>query len=77
MIYTFYGAQGIALGAYNAIKILHPEIDIECFLVTTMENNPLELGGIPVRELNEFVVEKSDEEKKNIQVFQMMQLKRI
>lgn len=63
-----YGAQGIALGAYNAINLLHPEIDIECFLVTTMENNPLELGGIPVRELNEFVVEKSDEEKKNIQV---------
>ena len=63
-----YGAQGVALGAYNAIKALHPEIKFECFLVTTIGNNAPILGGIPVRELNEFVAGKTDEEKKNIEV---------
>ena len=62
---VIYGAQGVALGANNAIKILHPEIKIECFLVTAMGNNASILGGIPVRELKEFVAEKTDEEKKN------------
>lgn len=65
---VIYGAQGVALGANNAIKILHPEIKIECFLVTAMGNNASILGGIPVRELKEFVAEKTDEEKKNIEV---------
>lgn len=63
-----YGAQGVALGAYNAIKTLHPEIKIECFLVTAIGNNAHILGGIPVRELNEFASGKTDEEKKNIEV---------
>ena len=68
MKYVIYGAQGVALGAYNAIKALHPEIEIECFLVTTIGNNASILGGIPVRALNEFVAEKADEEKKNMEV---------
>ena len=63
-----YGAQGVALGTYNAIKTLHPEIKIECFLVTAIGNNAPILGGIPVRELNEFAAGKTDEEKKNIEV---------
>ena len=63
-----YGAQGAALGAYNAIKTLHPEIKIECFLVTAIGNNAHILGGIPVRELQEFVAGKTDEEKRNIEV---------
>ena len=45
-----YGAQGVAFGAYKAIKTLHPEIKIECFLVTEIGNNAHILGGIPVRE---------------------------
>lgn len=65
---VIYGAQGIAYGVYKAIKTLHPEIMIECFLVTSIGNNASILGGIPVRELNEFVAEKTDEEKKNIEV---------
>lgn len=63
-----YGAQGVALGAFNAIKALHPEIEIECFLVTAIGNNAHILGGIPVRELNEFVAGKTDEEKENMEV---------
>lgn len=68
MSISIYGAQGVALGAYKAIKAVHPEIEIECFLVTAIGNNASILGGIPVRELNEFVAEKTDEEKKNIEV---------
>lgn len=63
-----YGAQGIALGTYNAIKALHPEIKIECFLVTAKDSNASLLGGIPVRELKEFAEGKTDEEKKNTEV---------
>lgn len=63
-----YGAQGVALGVYNAIKTLHPEIKIECFLVTAIGNNASILGGIPVRELKEFALEKTNEEKENIEV---------
>lgn len=65
---VIYGAQGVALGAYKAIKALHPEIMVECFLVTTIGNNASKLCGIPVRELAEFVEGKTDEEKKNIEV---------
>lgn len=65
---VFYGAQAIALGAYKALKVLQPEIEIECFLVTQMGNNPSFLGGIPVRELEEFVLEKTFEEKDNIEI---------
>lgn len=65
---VIYGAQGIALGAYNAIKELHPEINIECFLVTAMGNNVSVLGGIPVRELQEFVSGMTQKEKDNVEV---------
>lgn len=65
---VIYGAQGVALGTYNAIKELHPEINIQCFLVTSMENNPPVLGGIPVRELADFVAGMTQEEKDNVEV---------
>lgn len=65
---VIYGAQGVALGTYNAIKELHPEINIQCFLVTSMGNNAPTLGGIPVRELNDFIAGMSQEEKDNIEV---------
>lgn len=65
---VIYGAQGVALGAYNAIKELHPEINIQCFLVTARGNNAPTLGGIPVRELNDYIEGMSQEEKDNIEV---------
>lgn len=65
---VIYGAQGVALGVFIAIRTLYPEIEIECFLVTAMEDNSSTLGGIPVRELNEFVSGKTDNEKKDIEV---------
>lgn len=63
-----YGAQGYALGAYEAIKKLYPKRTIPCFLVSFMGNNAAELGGVPVREIASFSDEKSPSEKQNIQV---------
>lgn len=69
MSIAIYGAQGIALGTYNAIKVLHPEMEVECFLVTSIANNATVLGGIPVKELKEFALEKTVDEKNNIEVW--------
>ena len=65
---VIYGAQGIALGAYNAIKLLYPEEKIDCFLVTERGINSSTLGGIPVIELLEFIKDKTEEEKANVTV---------
>lgn len=46
---AIYGAQGYALGTYEAIRTLYPKREIFCFLVTYMDGNALNLGGIPVR----------------------------
>ena len=64
-----YGAQGVALGAYKAIKTVFPKKEVECFLVTAMGNNAPVLGGIPVRELQEYVSGMTQEEKDNVEVF--------
>ncbi len=58
-----YGAQGIALGAYKALHRLYPKRPIECFLVTSKENNPKTLAGLPVRELAEYGAQTSRVEK--------------
>lgn len=65
---VIYGAQGVALGAYKAIKTVFPNREIECFLVTSMGNNASTLGGIPVRELGDFVSAMTQEEKDDIEV---------
>lgn len=65
---VIYGAQGVALGLYNAIRILYPEKSVECFLVTSIDNNASTLGGLPVRELYQYIEGKSQREKDNIAV---------
>ena len=65
---VIYGAQGMALGAYKAMKEILPEREILCFLVTEMGMNASVLGGVPVRELGEFVSGMSMEEKENVEV---------
>lgn len=65
---VIYGAQGIALGVYNAINLLYPEEKIDCFLVTERGINSSTLGGIPVIELLEFIKDKTEEEKANVTV---------
>ena len=65
---VIYGAQGIALGAYNAIKLLYPEEKIDCFLVTERGINSSTLSGISVIELSEYIKDKTEEEKANVTV---------
>ena len=63
-----YGAQGYALGAYNAIKALQPERKVLFFMVTSMEGNAPSLCGLDVRMAADVSEELSDEEKKNTEV---------
>lgn len=63
-----YGAQGYALGAYEALKTLYPKRTVSCFLVTKMGENASTLGGIPVKEIAAFSEKVSDEEKRNVEV---------
>ena len=65
---AIYGAQGYALGAYEAIRCLQPEKNIVCFLVTRMGNNAAELGGLLVKEIEPFAESLSDAQKKEIQI---------
>lgn len=66
---VIYGAQGIALGVYRAIKTIFPDRKVVCFLVTSPDNNAPTLGGIPVRALKDFVSGMSQVEKDDTEVF--------
>ncbi|MBE5843379.1 MAG: DUF4422 domain-containing protein [Butyrivibrio sp.] len=68
MDYVIFGAQGFALGAYMALRELYPRRKVRCFIVTEMLNNAPVLGGIPVREIDEFASGLSIEDKHNIEV---------
>lgn len=63
-----YGAQGYALGAYEALKTLYPRRTVSCFLVTKMGTNAPMLGGIPVKEIAVFSEGMSDDERRNVEV---------
>lgn len=65
MNFVIFGAQSIALGAYQAFSRSHPQSTIRCFLVSQMENNPSILAGVPVVELSAFAAELPREEKDN------------
>lgn len=65
---VIYGAQGMALGAYEAIHNLYPARKIRCFLVTKRGKNADFLSGLPVFEVGSYAVLLSEEEKKNIEI---------
>lgn len=65
---AIYGAQGYALGAYEAIRTLYPRRGIFCFLVTSMEGNAPVLGGIPVKTLAAYARELTGEEKRQVEI---------
>ena len=52
MTLLIFGAQGYALGAYNALTTLYPSRAIPCFMVSAIGNNATTLGGIPVKEIS-------------------------
>lgn len=65
---AIYGAQGLALGAYQAISDLLPSRVIKCFLVTEQGINAKTLLGLPVLELKNFAQTLSDKEKTEIEI---------
>lgn len=65
---VIYGAQGIALGAYEAIHQLYPIRPIRCFLVSSLGSNASCLSGIPVLELPTFARALSQAEKESIEI---------
>ena len=52
---AIYGAQAIAFSTYKAIKEIYKEYNMCCFIVTSIDNNPTELDGIPVYSLSELI----------------------
>ncbi len=65
---AIFGAQGYALGAYEAVKTLYPEYDIPFFMVSSMGSNAPVLAGLPVRELSSVLREMPSEERKSTRV---------
>lgn len=65
---AIYGAQGYALGTYEALKSLCPEREVECFLVTGREGNAPVLGGIRVKTLTDYAGALSAEEKGQVEI---------
>ncbi|MCR5719191.1 MAG: DUF4422 domain-containing protein [Lachnospiraceae bacterium] len=63
-----YGAQGYALGAYEAIKLLYPEYEMDFFMVTNLEGNSESLGGLPVRTIYEVSSKLGIDDKKKTKV---------
>ena len=68
MYLLIFGAQGYALGAYNAIKTLYPQRPITSFVVTAIGDNAPFLGGLPVREISNLSEEMSVDDKNNTAV---------
>ena len=66
--FIIYGAQGIALGAFRAIKYLYYDVDIICFMITKKGSDPEEVYNVPVRELDDMSSSLSDTEKASVRV---------
>lgn len=65
---AIFGAQAIALGAYEAIHSLYPAKKIRCFLVTERDNNAEYCAELPVRELSAFCNSLSAPEKRQMEI---------
>ena len=65
---VIFGAQGYALGAYDAIRNLSPDRKVSSFLVSRMGINSSSLGGIPVSELATFAERASKNDKDNTEI---------
>lgn len=65
---VIFGAQGYALGAYEAVKNLYSKRVIPCFMVSAMGTNASMLGNIPVREIADVSSELSQNQKDNLEV---------
>ena len=66
---VIFGAQGYALGTYDAITTIYPEQEMECFLVSSLQGNASTLAGKPVIELENFADGMSDDEKRETLIY--------
>jgi len=66
---VIFGAQAIALGTYKAIGKLYPERKVQCFLVSKMGINASMLGGLAVKEIDDFSAGLFAIEKMDIEVW--------
>ena len=64
---AIYGAQGIAYSVYLSLKKISP-VEISCFVVTSKENNAGSICGIPVKEIELFSSELTQEDKDRTKV---------
>ncbi|MBO6300201.1 MAG: DUF4422 domain-containing protein [Lachnospiraceae bacterium] len=65
---AIFGAQGYALGAYEALRALYPRRIVPFFIVSKIGNNAPKLGGVPVKEIAAVSSEMSKEDKQNLEV---------
>ncbi len=61
-----YGAHSIALGVGQAVKHLYPAYPIDCFAVTSLQNNPHKLMNLPVKEISAITREYLNKEELHI-----------
>lgn len=64
-----FGAKSIAISICRAVRALYKDINIEGFLVTSLENNPREIDGIPVDTVHMTANKLTEQEKLRIKVF--------
>lgn len=65
---AIFGAQGYALGTYQAIKKLYPKRVVPYFIVTKMGNNSPVLGGVSVRDIKSVSSELSFTQKEDMEI---------
>jgi hypothetical protein len=65
---VIFGAQGIALGAYRALKQVCPHREIPCFVVSKRGMNAESLDGVPVVEIEEYLKSGDTKLKKNTEL---------
>ena len=66
---VIFGAQGYALGTYDAITTIYPEKQVECFLVSSLQGNAPTLAEKTVVELGDFANGMSNGEKSETLIY--------
>lgn len=61
-----FGAKSIALGVCEAVRVLYPETEILGFLVSSLDDNPKVLAGLPVYEAGSLAKQLSEADKQGL-----------
>lgn len=63
-----YGAKSIALGVCRVMQTLYPSYQVEGFLVSSLNGNPISLANLPVCAIDEFALTISTTEKLDVHI---------